>query len=72
MQSRGSCTAKTDVMFIVMYTLGTPQRYYIPEKELRGHSPNFYIHFSLSDLYIPLMGLPILLQENRWAECGNI
>ncbi len=26
----------------------------------------------MSDLYIPLIGLPILLQENRWAERGKI
>jgi hypothetical protein len=42
-----------------------------PGKELRGYSPNFYIHVSVSDLCIPLVGLPILLQENRWAERGN-
>jgi hypothetical protein len=36
-----------------------------PEKELCGLSPNFYIHVSVSDLYIPTIGLPILLQENR-------
>jgi hypothetical protein len=41
-------------------------------KELRGYSPNSYIHVSVSDLYIPMIDLPILLQENRWAECGNI
>jgi hypothetical protein len=37
----------------------------IPEKELCGHSPNSYIHVSVSDLYmyIPTIGLPILLQE---------
>jgi hypothetical protein len=39
-----------------------------PEKELRGHSPNFHIHVSVSDLYIPLIDLPILLQE----ICGPI
>jgi hypothetical protein len=33
-----------------------------PEKELRGASPNFHIHVSVSNLYIPV--LPILLQEN--------
>jgi hypothetical protein len=44
----------------------------VPEKELRGYSPNFYIHVSVSDLYIPLMGLFILLQGNRWAECWSI
>jgi hypothetical protein len=43
-----------------------------PGKELRGYSPNSYIHVSVSDLYIPLIGLPILLQENRWAGRGNI
>jgi hypothetical protein len=31
------------------------------EKELRGSSPNSYIHVSVSDWYIPLIGLPILL-----------
>jgi hypothetical protein len=30
-----------------------------PGKELRGYSPNSYIHVSVSDLYIPLIGLPI-------------
>jgi hypothetical protein len=36
-----------------------------PEKELGGHSPNSYIHVSASDFYIPTIGLPILLEENR-------
>ncbi len=39
-----------------------------PGQELRGYSPNSYIHVSVSDLYIPLIGLPVLLQENRWAD----
>jgi hypothetical protein len=34
-----------------------------PEKELRSLSPNFHIHVSVGDLYIPTIGLPILLQE---------
>jgi hypothetical protein len=34
-----------------------------PEKELRGDSPNFNIHVSVSDLNIPTIDLPILLQE---------
>jgi hypothetical protein len=38
------------------------------EKKLRGHSPNFQIHVSVSDLYIPTIDLPILLQE----ICGPI
>ena len=28
-----------------------------PEKEYRGLSPNFHIHVSVSDLYIPKVGL---------------
>jgi hypothetical protein len=43
-----------------------------PEKELRDHSPNFYILVSGSDLYIPTIGLPILLKENRWTDSRNI
>jgi hypothetical protein len=42
------------------------------ERNCAATIPNSYIHVSVSDLYIPLIGLPILLQENRWAERGNI
>jgi hypothetical protein len=55
------CTAKTENLKIIF-----------PEKELRGVSPNFLIHVSVSDLYIPTIGLPILLQENMWNDPGNI
>ncbi len=55
------------------------QRYYTensehisPEKELRGHNPNSYIHVFVCDLYIPTIGLHILLPENRWTDRGNI
>ena len=34
-----------------------------PEKEYGGLSPNFHTHASVSDLYIPTIGLPILLEE---------
>jgi hypothetical protein len=40
----------------------------IPKKELRGYRPNFLIHVSVSDLNIPTIHLPILLQE----ICGPI
>jgi hypothetical protein len=36
--------------------------------ELRCYSPNFHIYLSVSDLYIPGIDLPILLQE----ICGPI
>jgi hypothetical protein len=39
-----------------------------PEKKLHGYSPNFYIDVSVSDLYIPTIDVPILLQE----ICGPI
>jgi hypothetical protein len=39
---------------------------------LRGHSPNFHIHVSVSDLYIPRIGLPTLLQENMLTNPGKI
>ncbi len=56
----------------------------IPRKVLHCHSPNFHIHVSVSDLYIPTIDLPILLQEicrpileiytvyrSQTHECGN-
>ncbi len=55
-----------------------------PEKEFRGLNPNFHIHASVSDLYIPTIGLPIQLGEictvdgswdsinrSQTHECGN-
>jgi hypothetical protein len=38
--------------------------YVFPEKELRGLSPYFHSHVSVSDLYIPMMGLPFFLRQN--------
>jgi hypothetical protein len=39
-----------------------------PEKDYLGLSPNFHIHVTVSELYIPTMVLPIVLQE----ICGPI
>jgi hypothetical protein len=41
-----------------------------PEKEYRGLSPNFHIHVSVGELYIPTMGLPVLLKEIRRLILG--
>jgi hypothetical protein len=41
------------------------------EKELRGLSPSFHIHVSVT-AYIPMIGLPILRQENMWTDPGDI
>jgi hypothetical protein len=41
--------------------------------KLRGLRSQFYIHDSVGDLYIPPIGLPLQLQENRWTwDPGNI
>jgi hypothetical protein len=56
---------------LVLYIAKNPQQIFktnIPRKQLRGHSPNFHIHVSVSDLYIPTIDLSILLQE----ICGLI
>jgi hypothetical protein len=38
--------------------------------KLCGLSPNSYIHVSVSDLFIPTIVVPILLQENGWTDRG--
>jgi hypothetical protein len=43
-----------------------------PEIKLRGLVPNSYIHVSVRDLYIPRIGLPIWLQQNRQTHPWNI
>ncbi len=45
--------------------------YVCPEIKLRGLSPNFYIQIYASDLYIPTIGPPIFLQQNRQIDYGN-
>jgi hypothetical protein len=40
--------------------------------ELRRLSPNFNIHVSVSNLYIPRIGPHIWLQQNRQTDPGNI
>ncbi len=39
----------------------------IPRRGIAGHSPNFHIHVSVTDLYIPTIDQPILL-----TDPGNI
>jgi hypothetical protein len=46
--------------------------YVLPEKKLRGLSPNFHIHVSVSDLYMPTIDPPIFLQQNRQTDRRNI
>jgi hypothetical protein len=46
--------------------------YVFPEMKLRFLVPKSYIHVSVSDLYIPRIGLPIWLQQNRKTDPENI
>jgi hypothetical protein len=60
---------------ILRFTAETQYRKFKPNMSRKGTaplSPNSHIHVSVSDLYIFLIGLLVLLQENRWAERGNI
>jgi hypothetical protein len=36
-----------------------------PGRKLRGLVTNFHIHLTVSDLYFSMIGLTILLQQNR-------
>jgi hypothetical protein len=47
-------------------------RFMFPRKGLRGLSPNILIYVSVSDLYISTIGPPIILQQNRQTNRGNI
>ncbi len=42
------------------------------QKGFCGLSPNFHIHVSVSDLYIPRIGPHIFLQQNRQTDPGII
>ncbi len=46
--------------------------YVFPGKELRGLSPSFHIHVSVSDSYVRRIGPHIFLQQNRQTDHGNI
>jgi hypothetical protein len=59
----GSYTAKT---------IYRNSKQIISEIKLLGLSLNYYTHVSVSDLSIPRIGLPILLQENRWTHRENM
>jgi hypothetical protein len=46
--------------------------YEFPEMKLHGLVHNFHIHVSVSDVYISTIFPPILLQQNRGTDRGNI
>jgi hypothetical protein len=40
----------------------------IPRKGISGPSPNFNIHVPVSELYIPTMGRPVLLEDIQYVD----
>ncbi len=68
--NRGSSSQPFNKFLILYCTLQRTEnsKQIFPEKEFCGHSPNFHIYVSVSDLYIPTIDLPVLLQE----ICGPI
>jgi hypothetical protein len=46
--------------------------YVFPEMKLCGLVPNFYIHASVKDLYIPRICLLMWLQQKRQTDPVNI
>jgi hypothetical protein len=71
-------------MITLQRTYTEKSKQIFPEKELWGQSPNFHIHVSASNFYIPTIDLPILLEEicgpilgiqyinrSQTHECGN-
>ena len=49
-------------------TVPKNSKHSFPEMKLRGLVTSSYIHVSVSDLYIPTIGPPILLQQDRWKR----
>ncbi len=46
--------------------------YVFPDMKLRSLVPNSYNNVSVSDLFIPRIGLPHWLQKNKQTDSGNI
>jgi hypothetical protein len=44
----------------------------IPRKGVAHHGPNFQLHVSVSDLYVPRIGPHIFLQQKRQTDHGNL
>ncbi len=65
---KGRWESKINVWFRFLY----PQCSLFLKQNYNVLSPNFHIHKSVSDLYIPRISLPILLQPNRQTDPGNI
>jgi hypothetical protein len=61
-----------NIFFTYMLHCNENPIYVFPEMELCGLSPNFHIHVSVSDLYIPRISPHIFMQQNWQIDGGNI
>ncbi len=52
-------------------TIPEIQNKYSQKSYCSASVPIIHIYVSVSDLYITMIGLPILLQENMWTDPGN-
>jgi hypothetical protein len=69
LQMKGRWESNINVWFRFMYSQKwTCVASIIPKQNYNVLSPNFQLHVSVSDLYIPSLGLPILLQ----TDPGNV
>ncbi len=60
-------------LYTLLRTNSEYSKQIFPEKELRGHSPNFHIHVSVSNLYIPTIPAYSYSSAcNMWTDPGNI
>jgi hypothetical protein len=67
-----SALAKLLISCELMTHCKEDSKYLFPEIKLRGLVPNFRIHTFVSELFIPRIGPPILLQPNTQTYSGNI
>jgi hypothetical protein len=68
------CSVADKNWAVAGYTAKTVYRKFetnITRNETARPQSQSYIHVSVSDLYISTIGLPIVLQENRWTDRGN-
>ncbi len=72
LQCRLHCELTLDFLATTAKTQNRKFETNIPRKGIRGLSPNFHSHVSLSYLYITRIGLPIPLQENMGNDLGNL
>ncbi len=66
----GSCILTQSYQIRAFATLKNRNKY-SQKWHCAASYPNSYIYVSMSNLYIPTIGLPILLQENMLPNCGN-